>query len=204
MREPTYVDTPRGIFTSGSTWFHTRENTLREYAGGVLEHVPLTRLLLLAEVWLRSAGVVAIWMMPVLLLTLPPVAAVIVGLVVYLLWQAFSPAFVSIVAARIFILLDNVFLTGLYYIVAISYLAAIDQFTAVWVGLAWFILVRWQIITRVTRPILEPLWRSLYPLPVNDQVLRALIIRAALKHHVSIPELDAIESQIRSTLNRQK
>jgi len=43
---------------------------------------------------------------------------------------------------------------------------------------------------------LRPLRRRLYPLPVTDQVLRGLIVRAALKYRVSVPQVDALTSDI--------
>ena len=42
-RSATYIDTPKGIFTSNGTWFRVTEDSLKEYAGELLEHESLGR-----------------------------------------------------------------------------------------------------------------------------------------------------------------
>ena len=192
----TYVDTPRGIFTAAGVWFHVTEAGLHRYAGDVLRHEPVPRLLALAVRWLRTPQVLTLWLLPLFLWRFPPLAAALGGLVVYVGWRVVGPGFVSWHAARLLRFFDLVLAQALYYVFMLSMLSAQGRLTAVWVGLGGFVLLRWGLVARLTAPLVRRLCASLYALPVPDQVLRALIVRAALRHRVALPEVDAIERQI--------
>lgn len=193
---PMFVDTPSGIFTASGVWFHTTEEALRNYAAPVLDHVPLDRLIHWAEVWIRSPQIIALWGLPLLLVWMPPGLAALVALLLYLGWTVLSPAVASSTAAWIFDKLDVVVAQGAYYVLVLSYIAALDRYGAVGVGLAGFILLRWGLLKRAVHPLVRRGLRALYALPVSDQVLRAFIIRVALNYELSLPQLDAIEQRM--------
>ena len=100
-------------------------------------------------------------------------------------------------AAGVVRLLDVVFAQGFYYVFMLSLLASRGEMAALGVGLGGFVLLRWGVLARLSHPLVGRIWRSLYALPVPDQVLRAFIIRAALKHGLSLPQLDRLEEQMR-------
>ena len=202
-----YVDTPKGLFTGGGTWLRTTEAALKDYAGGVLEHVGIGTLLSYTERWLRSAGTLAVWLLlPLVIgaylqglaLWVPALAA----LGGYLIWAVVSPAWVSITLARGLRWLERPGVQALAYLLGLSYLGLQAAHGAVVLGLAGFIVVRWGLLDRLLTPLLRPVWRALYPLPRADQILRAFVVRAALNHHVSLPALDSIQDTILSNLRR--
>jgi hypothetical protein len=195
-KEGQYVDTPMGLFTASGIWFRTSEQALQEYAAPVLEHEPVERLLARSERWLRSAQTVALWLLPVLLMIVPPLSAALSTLTIYIGWRALSPAFTSRWVDGVLRVLDLVFVQGLYYVLLLSMFAAQEAYALVWIGLAGFILLRWNVISWASRPVVQRIWASLFKLPVADQVLRGFIIRAALANGVSLPELDRMERQI--------
>jgi len=192
----TYVNTPNGIVTAAGRWYHLPEEEVQEYAGDVLNHVSLEELIRWADVWLDSPRTVTLWMVPVLLWGLSLSWAVGAAVALYLVWALASPAMPSIGAARVASVLKNVILQGTYYVVTLSIFALNEQLGAVAVGLSAFVLFRWGIIHWMGRATLRVLWRKLYPLPVTDQVLRGLIVRAALKYRVSVPQVDALTRDI--------
>ena len=201
--ETTFVDTPEGIFTDSGLWFRTREAWLEDYAGAVFDREPLARLLAHAEVWLRSAQTLTLWLLPFFLMVISPLQAALAALVVYVGWRSLGPSFVSRALLHVFRLLDVVLLQAFYYVLILSALAAQEHFVALGVGLGGFILLRWGLVRLATRPIVEWIWGTLYRMPVPDHVLRALIVRAALKHRISIPEFDRIEQEIIKNLKRK-
>lgn len=202
-QEAAYVDTPNGIFTAAGVWFHTTEEALRQYAEPVLARVPLPSLLQQAEVWLRSDQTLVLWVLPLALLLVPPLPAALGALTLYVGWRGLSPSFVSLALLRVFRLLDRVWLQGLYYVLVLSVLAGAAQHAALGLGLGGFILLRWGVVARLTQPLVRRLWASLYSLPVSDQVLRAVIIRTALKYRLSLPELDRMEREIHRHMGRK-
>jgi len=191
-----YVDTPYGIMTAAGRWYHIPEADVREYAGAVLDHVSLDRLVQWADAWVDSPRTATLWLLPVLLWTMPAGWAVGSAAVFYLGWALVSPALPSVGAVRAASGLGHTLVQGVYYAVTLSTLAAVEQYAAVGTGLAAFVLFRWGIVGWVFGAVLRPLRRRLYPLPVTDQVLRGLIVRAALKYRVSVPQVDAITSDI--------
>ncbi|MEX0822322.1 MAG: hypothetical protein WD021_09275 [Rhodothermales bacterium] len=196
INSSTYVDTPKGIFTAAGVWFRTTESELEKYAGEVLEHESIERLIERSEVWLRSPQTFTVWLFPVFLAAIDPLPAALAALTVFVGWRSLGPSLVSRVLQRVLSVLDLVWLQGLYYVAVLSYMASAGRFVAVWAGLAGFILVRWGVVERVTELIVRLIWGTMYKMPVADHILRAFIIRAAMKYSVSLPQLDVLERRI--------
>ena len=191
-----FVSTPQGIFTASGTWFSATEETLRAYAGSVLEHVPLGVLIRRADRWLHAPLVVTLWALPALLGLWTPLLAAGAALVLFVGWKALSPAVASRWATAVVGWLGAVWLQGLYYVFTMSVLAGAGRYAATAVGLAGFVLLRWGLVGRVAAPLVRVLARRLYALPLPDQVLRAFIVRAALTHGVPLPELERMERRL--------
>jgi hypothetical protein len=83
------------------------------------------------------------------------------------------------------------------YIAVLSYLGAQGSVGAVGVGLAGFVLMRWRVLPLALRPVLKLLRRPLYTLPPPDQVLRAFVLRAALRHDIDLPQLEQLKRDLR-------
>lgn len=200
---PTFVDTPKGIFTDSGIWFQTREAWLREYAGAVFDREPVEYFLLQAQIWLRSSQTMTLWLFPAFLFVIPPAQASFAALVVYVGWRSLCPSFVSRTLLPVFRMLDLVALQAIYYIVVMSLAARNEQYVVLAVGLGGFVLLRWGIIRVVTGPVVRRVWSTLYRMPVPDHVLRAFIVRAALAHRIKIPDFAPIEAEIVKHLKKK-
>ncbi|NBB87175.1 MAG: hypothetical protein GVY12_13285 [Bacteroidetes bacterium] len=194
--EGFYADTPRGMFTAAGTWYHTSEELLRAYAAPVLKHATITELLKKAETWLASPLTVGVLSLVMALLVLPAWAAAIVSVGVYVGWAALSPSLVSLTVLPLVRALNSVWVQGLAYVFVLSVLAAQDAMVALTVGLIGFVLYRWRLLPRLLAPLIERLQQQVHPLPAPDQVLRAVVVRTAMKHRESLPELEAMERDI--------
>ncbi len=192
----TYVSTPYGLVTAAGRRYHIPEEAVREYAGAVLDHVSLETLVRWADVWVDSPRTVTLWAVPLLLWGLPNGGAVGGAVGVYVAWMFGSPAVPRIGGARVLAGLGHVGVQGGYYGLALSMLAVKEQFAAVGIGLVAFIMLRWGIVDWGGRALRQRGHRWFYPLPVTDQVLRGLIIQAALKYRVSVPQVDALTNDI--------
>lgn len=197
------LETPQGIFTASGVWFATTREAVERYAGGVLEHESLERLIERADVWLRSPETITVWLLPIFMLVIDPLPAALAATTVYVAWKVLGPSAVSRWFERVLAAGDLVWLQGAYYVGILSYFAASGQYAAVWVGLAGFIVVRWGLLSRAAVPLVKPMQRSLYDLPIPDQILRGFIIRTAMAHRLSLPQLHRIEKQIAETLFRK-
>lgn len=199
--DTAYVDTPYGIFTAEGVWFHIREEALSEYAAPILDDVSVGQLLLWAALWMRSPQIIVLWVLPVTLWLFPPLPAALFAFGLFVGWTVLGPSMVSEIAVRVVDKLDTVVVQGLYYVFVLSVLAAQEQYAALVIGLVGFMLLRWGLIERAVMPLLRPLLRTLYPLPLSDQVLRAFIVRIAMNRRRSLPVLDAMQQEMLDTWN---
>lgn len=194
---PAFLDTPGGLITASGVHFRTTRALLEQYAGPVLEKVGLEALVERAEVWLRSGQTVALWSLALLLLVLPPLGAALAALTVYLGWETLGPSFVSRRLVAVLRVLEKPLVQAALYIAVLSYLGSQGNVGAVGVGLAGFVLMRWRVLPLALRPVLKLLRRPLYTLPPPDQVLRAFVLRAALRHNIDLPQLEQLKRDLR-------
>jgi hypothetical protein len=194
MRDlPQYLDTPAGIVTPSGLRFRTTEALLEAWAGSVFTREPLGALVRRAEVWLRAPATVALVALPFLLLAFPPWVAGLAAVGLYVVDTLAFPAAPSRRLGAALAVLERPVVQGLLYVVVLSALGMAGNGGAVVVGLAGFVGFRLGAVQALLRPVLGPLLRRLYPLPVPDQVLRAHVVRAALRHGIRLPELERLE-----------
>lgn len=194
---PPFLDTPAGILTVSGIRFQTTRKLLEEYAGAVLRVVPLETLIARAEVWLRSGQTIALWLLAPLLLVIPPAGAAAISLTAYLAWETLSPLFASRRLVAVMRVLEKPVVQAVLYVAVLSALGIRGHLGGVGVGLGGFVLVRWQILPLLVRPITGLLRKPLFTLPVADQVLRAFVLRAALMHRISLPHIDRLREEWR-------
>lgn len=198
-----YVAVPTGIFTASGVWYRTTPEELERFAGDVLEDVPLPQLLRLSDAWLQAAKTVVLWLLPALLMLVPPLNAALVALVLYVGWQVLGPAWVSVPLARGLLLLQSVVLIGIYSAVVLSMLGMRGAEAAAVTGLVGFIALRWGVVDWLVRPVVDRARASLYRLPVPDQVLRAFLHRFALRLGVVVPEIERMERDLHDAVIRR-
>ncbi|MDX1418809.1 MAG: hypothetical protein R3181_02475 [Rubricoccaceae bacterium] len=198
------MDTPTGLVTPAGTRFRTTETLLVEWAGPVFEHEPLGEIVRRAEVWIRGPATLALLALPIFLLGVPPWAAGLLALALYASAALALPAGPSRWAGGVLAVVEKPLVQGLYYVVVLSWLGLGGEVAAVLVGLAGFVGFRLGAVQALLAPVLAPAYRRLYPLPPADQVLRAHVLRAALRHGVRLPELTALEQSARAAWQRGK
>lgn len=192
----SYVSTPDGLVSTNGHWYHIPESRLRAYAGEVLDHVSLDDLVRWADAWMESPRTVALWALPGLLWALPDTWAVVGTAALYVGWALLCPSMPAVRAAQVGTVLNTPTIQGLFYMGGLSALAVAGHHPAMVIGLGAFVLLRWGVVDWVVQKAIGPLRRRLYPLPVTDQVLRGLIVRAALKHRASVPQVDTVTTDI--------
>ncbi len=194
-----FIETPNGTFTAAGNWFHTTEEALMSYAEPVLAHRPFAQLLKDAEAWLRIPLTIVLWSTPLLLWRLGVTFTLVSCIVLYCVFSIWTPALVTQTLTPLLKVFDNVLMQALLYVVAMSWFAINGYFILLAVGLLVFVLTRWGIVSRLLGTIVQKMRSRLYKVPYPDQVLNSVIIRTAMKYHVSLPELERME---RSILNR--
>ncbi|HLT45631.1 MAG TPA: hypothetical protein VK002_00255 [Rubricoccaceae bacterium] len=199
---PAYVDTPAGLVTPAGTRFRTSERLLEEWAGPVFAYEPLGEIVRRAEVWVRAPATLALLALPVFLFVVPAWAAGLLALVLYASASLALPAAPSRWAGRVLAVLEKPLVQGAYYVLVLSWLGTGGALAATAVGLAGFVGFRLGAVQALLAPVLAQAHARLYPLPPADQVLRAHVVRAALRHGVRLPELARLERSARAAWRR--
>lgn len=190
--EQTYIETPRGILSRGGLVFHTVRSELERQYGDVLKEVSLEDLIERAGLWLHSHRAIAIWAMIPLLAYMPVGIACVLGLVVFLLWKLIAPALGTPRLEKAVRLLSSVPGQLVGYVIALSWLGSSGNYPALIAGLVAFALIRWQVLDYVLGPVTRYLYKRLYPLPVADQMLRAVIHAMAIKMKIILPQFPSM------------
>ncbi|NQV72361.1 hypothetical protein HQ496_04490 [bacterium] len=192
----SFVELPKGIFTSDGNWYHTTSGDLRSFSSEVLDKIGLSALLQMAGEWSRIPVSVSIWVLPIML----PSAGLWLGLFatlsLYLVLSVISPSVIIIQVMSLVRGLNHPIAQGLFYVMMLSYFANTDRMEMLVIGLIGFIAFRWQLVDKILLPVVSRLRRKLSPLPVHDQILRNVIVRSAQKQGAPLAELDRMEKRV--------
>ena len=199
-----YHNTPQGILTESGVWYRTTVDLLNEYAAEVFEREPLEVHLARSDTWIRSPHTLSLWLLALGITYYNPWQFAPVVLFFFLIWQVLAPALVNRSLFPFLRVLDAVLLQAILYAGVMSALAMSGQYQAVAVGLVGFILIRWGVLTYATRPLVGHLWKAMYKLPIPDHVLRAFIVRSALRNGISLMDFKDIERSIVQNVLKKK
>ena len=195
-RSPTYIDTPRGLLTEMGTLFSTTEDSLKKYAGELIDHEPVEKLLACADSWLRFPSNFSLWLTPVLLWYFHPALAVGVVLLSYVALSVIGPLYVNHTLSFVPNVLNQVALQFVLYLIFLSIFLQAGDYMAAIVGFVFFVLLRWGIIKKSFSPILMWVRKKLYTVPYEDKVLKSLIVRKSMKYRTELLEVHEIEMSI--------
>ena len=82
------------------------------------------------------------------------------------------------------------------YVIILSGIATAGRLDAALVGVAWFVLTRLGAVSAILDPVVRVLQRQLYGLREEDETLRAVIRRAAMRMGVDRPEIKEMSSRL--------
>ena len=199
-----YYNTPQGILTESGIWYRTTVDLLNEYAGELFEREPLELHLARSDTWIRSPHTLSLWLLALGILYYHPWKLVVAIPLFFLVWQIVAPALVSRTAISLLRVLDAVILQAVLYAGVMSVLALFGQYESLAVGLIGFICLRWGILTYLTRPIVVRCWKTMYKLPVPDHILRAFMIRSALRNGINLAGFEEIEQNVIDNMFKKK
>ena len=199
-----YHDTPQGILTESGIWYGTTVNLLNEYAAEVFEREPIEAHLARADTWIRSPHTLSAWLLALGLIYYDPWQIAVVVLGFFLGWQILAAALVNRGVSTLLRILDAVLMQAILYAGTMSILAMTGRYQAVAVGLIGFICFRWGILSYLMRPLIIRCWKAMYRLPVPDHILRAFIVRSALRHGINLADFADIEQEIIQNVFKKK
>ncbi len=198
---PVFLETPRGLFTPAGTWFRTTVEQLEGSYPEVLAQTDLNDLVYRSEIWLQSHRSLALLVVPIFLIVMPVGWSLGLGVVVSFGWMLLAPALGNRVFSRVLEWLGWDPMQVIFYVVVLSSFGAGGDYGRLAAGVGWFVLLRWRLLDLLVLPPAVRLSARLYPLPVPDQMLRAVIFSEAIRLGISLDGFPSIARWLDSDEN---
>lgn len=192
------LETPFSTVTSGGHWFHATRETVNEYVPGLLKKHSFESLISKAVTWIDSADSLAMLLYFGLAFITETWIAAVIAFLFHYWWYHKKSAFVNIVFETPVRLLNSEILQILVAAVALSYMGISGMYLAVTIGIIYFFLFKVSLLRR--------LWDKFDSagkgdkLPLNDRVLKMVLVRYAVYEDIPPVEVEKLDEQIRQAV----
>lgn len=200
--QSTFTETPKGIFTAAGLWFNTTSDILKSYAPGLFKKHDLEKILTDAEVWIRSADSLSLALFMVLLAAGNAYVAALVVILFLPAWHLNKSAFVNYSSTRLLKVIDNEIFLVMLSIVVLSWMGMSEQYVSLLVGLLFFILLKFGLYRKLVEELFHK--KNDRQLPLNDRVLKMVVVRYAMHENVHTDEVQAMEAKILKLISDNK
>ncbi|MEX2585049.1 MAG: hypothetical protein WD315_01565 [Balneolaceae bacterium] len=183
--------------TSGGHWFHATRKTVEEFVPGLLEVQEFDRLILDAVTWIESTDSLSLLLYFALVFLLPVETAVAVTVTVlfYAFWYFRKSAFVSLLATPLLKLLNLDVLQIGVAALALTFLGMGGNYSGLLFGILFFFLFKVGLLRLLLIRLGADHWRD--SLPLNDRVLKMVLVRHSIREDLTPPEVEKLEESIR-------
>jgi hypothetical protein len=196
------LETPFSTVTSGGHWFHATRETIESFVPGLLKKHSFEDLISRAVAWIDSADSLAMLLFFVLAFTTNAWVAAAVALMFHWWWYHKKSAFVNIVFTPLLTILNKDFIQLVVAAVALSFMGITGMYLAVTFGIIYFFLFKVSLLRR--------LWDRMDArksgsgdrknLPLNDRVLKMVLVRYSLYENMPPHEVEKLERHIRQAV----
>ncbi len=192
------LETPYSTVTSGGHWFHATRDTVEEYVPGLLKKHSFESLISKAVIWIDSADSLAMLLYFGLAFVTETWLASVIAFLFHYWWYHKKSAFVNIVFETPVRLLNTELLQVVIAAVVLSYMGISGMYLAVTIGIIYFFLFKVSLLRR--------LWDKFDSgkkgdkLPLNDRVLKMVLVRYAVYEDMPPVEIEKLDKQIRQAV----
>ncbi len=199
------LETSVSTVTSGGHWFHATRETIKDYVPGLLDKYDFETLIKKAVTWIDSADSLALILYFVLAFLINPWIAAGIALGFHVLWYHKKSAFVNIVMTPILSFFNMDFFQLLLAALVLSYMGMTGMYTAVVLGIIFFFLFKVGLLRRGWDKLQDK--KSDKKLPLNDRVLKMVLIRYSIYQNIPPKEVEKIDEHVQDAVlkfNRKK
>jgi len=197
------LETPYSTVTSGGHWFHATRKSVNEYVPGLLKKMSFEDLISKSVVWIDSADSLSLILYFMFAYIVDVWIAAPVAIVFHYIWYQHKSAFVNIVFTPVLSLFNKDFFQLLLAAVILSFMGISGMVAAVVIGMIYFLLFKTGLLRR--------LWdwlevkKDIKGLPLNDRVLKMVLIRYSLYENMPPKEIGKMDQQVqKAILERDK
>lgn len=192
------METPVSTVTSGGHWFYATSKTVDRFVPGLLKEHPFEKLISKAVTWIDSADSLAMLLFFVLAFIINVWIAALVALLFHVWWYFSKSAFVT----RFFTPLLKFFNYDIVQLtvaaVVLSFMGINGMYTAVVIGIIFFFLFKIGLLRRLWDRLDSS--RNSDKLPLNDRVLKMILIRYAMYENMPPPEVKELDQHVQNAV----
>lgn len=197
------LETPYSTVTSGGHWFHATRETIREYVPNLLKKYSFEELIAKSVVWIDSADSLAMILYFLLAYIVDVWIAALAAFLFHYFWYHQKSAFVNTLFTPVLSFFNRDFFQLLLAAVILSFMGITGMYAAAVVGMFYFFLFKVGLLRRLWNWIETK--REIKKLPLNDRVLKMVLIRYSLYENIPPPEIEKMDQQVqKAILERNK
>lgn len=191
-------ESPVSTISSAGHWFFATRKTVEEYVPGILDKYSFESLIRKSIVWINSADSLAMFLYFALVYLINPWIAAAVALIFHVWWYFSKSAFVSISFTPVLTLLNHEFVQLLVAGILLSLMGINGMYLALGLGIIFFFLFKVGLLRRLWDRLDKK--RSGDKLPLNDRVLKMVLVRYSIKENIAPHEVQRLEDHVQEAV----
>lgn len=192
------LESPVSTISSAGHWFFATRKTVEEYVPGILKQHSFESLIHKSILWIDSSDSIAMLLYFALVFAINPWIAAGLTLLFHFWWYFNKSAFVSISALSVLKILHNEFVQLLAAGVLLSLMGINGMYLALFFGVIFFFLFKIGLLRRFW----DRFDKKSNPdkLPLNDRVLKMLLVRYSMKENIAPEEIQKLEKHVQEAV----
>lgn len=190
------LETPFSTVTSAGHWFHATRKTIDEFVPGLLKKYEYETLIAKAVIWIDSADSIAMLLYFILAYTTNVWLAVVLAPLFHFFWYHNKSGFVNIIATPVLSLINKDIFQIAVAAAALSFMGIYGMYTALIFGIIYFFLFKVGLLRRLWDRLDRRKSSAGKGLPLNDRVLKMILVRYALYENMPPPEAERLERHV--------
>lgn len=192
------LESPISTITSAGHWFFATRKSVEEYVPGILDKLTFEDLIKKAVTWIDSADSISMLLYFVLAFTVDPWIAIIATFLFHAGWYFNKSAVVNITFTPVIGVLKHDFIQLLTAGIALSYMGISGMYLSLAFGVIYFFLFKIGLLRRLWDKIDRN--REGGKLPLNDRVLKMLLIRYSIYEDIAPEEIKKLEKHVQDAV----
>ena len=194
------LESPISTISSAGHWFFATRKSIENYVPGILDKYSFESLIRKAITWVDSADSISMLMFLGLAFLINPWIAAAITLLFHYFWYFNKSAFVNLTFTPLLSVLNNEILQLMAAGVALSFFGINGMYVAVGIGIVFFFLFKIGLLRRFWDKIDQRRTKSGNKLPLNDRVLKMLLIRYSMYENIAPSEVQKLEDHVQQAV----
>lgn len=192
------LETPISTISSAGHWFFATRESVEDYVPGILDKYPFEDLIKKAINWIDSADSLALLIYFALAFTTNAYTAALIAMVFHVWWYFNKSAFVNLPMTPFLGFINNEVLQVIVAGVALSFMGIEGMYMALTIGIIYFFLFKIGLLRRLWDKLDGK--RNNDQLPLNDRVLKMVLIKYSIYEDLSPPHIKKLEDHVKEAV----